>query len=137
MLSGVFRLRFEAGAFALGHILWKQGLKWLLLATVAEVPPTVLMSLNLNDISDTVDDYNVDCCNKDVPLSYRLCLSGKFTQRSPNWAHAVRITGPLWDRPAQRDGGVRAYGRRQVSDDIDGSCFVHYWQYRPRMGITK
>jgi len=50
MLSGVLRLRLEAvGAFDLGHILWKQGLNWLLLATVAEVPPLVLMYLDLNE----------------------------------------------------------------------------------------
>ncbi|KAF8496192.1 hypothetical protein F5888DRAFT_1890194 [Russula emetica] len=46
MLSGVLRLRLEAvGAFDLGHILWKQGLNWLLLATVAEVPPLFLQSI--------------------------------------------------------------------------------------------
>lgn len=49
MLSGVLRLRLEAGVFDFGHILWKQGLNWLLLATVAEVPPSVLMCLNLNE----------------------------------------------------------------------------------------
>ncbi|KAI0299462.1 hypothetical protein BC826DRAFT_33233 [Russula brevipes] len=35
--------------FALGHLLWKQGVIWLLLATVAEVPPTMFVFLNLND----------------------------------------------------------------------------------------
>ncbi|KAF8487391.1 hypothetical protein DFH94DRAFT_25610 [Russula ochroleuca] len=49
MLIGLLRLRREGGgAFALGRTLWKQGLIWLLLATVAEVPSTVLMILNLN-----------------------------------------------------------------------------------------
>jgi len=50
MIGGVFRLRLEAaGAFDLGYILWKQGLIWLFLATVSEVPPSVLMCLNLNE----------------------------------------------------------------------------------------
>ncbi|KAF8487392.1 hypothetical protein DFH94DRAFT_25666 [Russula ochroleuca] len=49
MLIGFLRLRREGGgAFALGRTLWRQGLIWLLLATVAEVPPTVLIILNLN-----------------------------------------------------------------------------------------
>ncbi|KAF8487381.1 hypothetical protein DFH94DRAFT_24739 [Russula ochroleuca] len=49
MLTGLLRLHFEAGgSFALGRTLWKQGLIWLLLATVAEVPSAVLMILNLN-----------------------------------------------------------------------------------------
>jgi hypothetical protein len=46
MLIGLLPLR--GGAFALGRKLWKQGLIWLLLATVAEVPPTVLVILDLN-----------------------------------------------------------------------------------------
>jgi len=50
MLVGVFRLRLKTvGTFDLGHILWKQGLIWLLLATVSEVPPSVLMCLDLNE----------------------------------------------------------------------------------------
>jgi hypothetical protein len=49
MLIGLLRLRREAGdAFALGRTLWKQGLIWLLFATVAEVPSTVFLILNLN-----------------------------------------------------------------------------------------
>ncbi|KAF8487402.1 hypothetical protein DFH94DRAFT_26034 [Russula ochroleuca] len=49
MLIGLLRLRREGGgAFALGRTLWKQGLIWLLLATIAEVPPVVLLILNLN-----------------------------------------------------------------------------------------
>lgn len=33
-----------------------------------------LTRLHNTDISDTVDDHSVNCCNKDVSLSYRLCL---------------------------------------------------------------
>jgi len=50
MLVGLLRLRRRGGGmFALGHLLWKQGVIWLLLATVAEVPPTMFVFLNLND----------------------------------------------------------------------------------------
>ncbi|KAI0281967.1 hypothetical protein BGY98DRAFT_1094578 [Russula aff. rugulosa BPL654] len=48
MLVGLFRLRREGTAFGAGRILWNQGLIWLSLATVAEVPSTVLMCLYLN-----------------------------------------------------------------------------------------
>jgi len=49
MLIGLIRMRSGGGGiFDLGRILWKQGLIWLLVATVAEVPPTVYMILDLN-----------------------------------------------------------------------------------------
>jgi len=50
MLVGLLRLRRRGGGtFQLGHLLWKQGVIWFLLATVAEVPPTVFIFLDLND----------------------------------------------------------------------------------------
>jgi len=49
MLVGLIRIRqYGGGAFGLGRLLWKQGVIWLLLATIAEVPPTVFICLNLN-----------------------------------------------------------------------------------------
>ncbi|KAN0141805.1 hypothetical protein V8E53_000267 [Lactarius tabidus] len=49
MLFGLLSLRRKGSMFSLGQLLWKQGLIWLLLATIAEVPPAVFISLNLND----------------------------------------------------------------------------------------
>ncbi|KAF8256866.1 hypothetical protein EI94DRAFT_152497 [Lactarius quietus] len=49
MLVGLLRLRVHGTMFALGQFLWKQGLIWLFLATVSEVPAAVFASLNLND----------------------------------------------------------------------------------------
>ncbi|KAN0118624.1 hypothetical protein V8E52_005047 [Russula decolorans] len=49
VLIGLLRLHGSGGSFALGRLLWKQGVIWLLIATVAEVPPTVFIALNLND----------------------------------------------------------------------------------------
>jgi len=48
MLVGLFRLRRHGSSFGLNQVLWRQGVLWLLLATVAEVPPTVFILLNLN-----------------------------------------------------------------------------------------
>ncbi|KAH9984375.1 hypothetical protein BJV77DRAFT_194090 [Russula vinacea] len=49
MLIGLLRLRLgRDGAFVLGSFLWKQGLIWLLIATVAEAPSLVLVLLDLN-----------------------------------------------------------------------------------------
>ncbi|KAH9956515.1 hypothetical protein BC827DRAFT_751872 [Russula dissimulans] len=49
MLIGLLRLRCnEHGAFSMGRLLWRQGLIWLFIVTVFEVPAVVLMSLNLN-----------------------------------------------------------------------------------------
>jgi len=50
MLLGLFRMRRDAGgSMALGRLLWNQGVIWLILATLAEVTPTVFIFLNLND----------------------------------------------------------------------------------------
>ncbi|KAI0316407.1 hypothetical protein OF83DRAFT_1084284 [Amylostereum chailletii] len=47
MLIGLLRRR-EARKFGLWQILWTQGLIWLVLATIAEVPSVVFIGLNLN-----------------------------------------------------------------------------------------
>jgi len=53
MLVGLLRLRCNGrGAFGLGHLLWQQGVIWTFLATAAEVPPAVMIVLNLNDPLD-------------------------------------------------------------------------------------
>ncbi|KAH9984322.1 hypothetical protein BJV74DRAFT_587430 [Russula compacta] len=50
MVVGLLRLRYHSdGAFKLGRLLWKQGVMWLLIATAVEVPPTILIILNLNE----------------------------------------------------------------------------------------
>jgi len=55
MLIGLLRLRLDGGGMlSLGRILWKQGVVWLFFATVAEVPPVVFLSLDLNEALNTV-----------------------------------------------------------------------------------
>ncbi|KAF8256865.1 hypothetical protein EI94DRAFT_1836410 [Lactarius quietus] len=49
MLVGLLRLRIHGTMFALGKFLWNQGLIWLFLATISEVPAAVFVSLNLNE----------------------------------------------------------------------------------------
>ncbi|KAN0120502.1 hypothetical protein V8E52_004329 [Russula decolorans] len=50
MLVGLFRLPFVSDdAFDIKRVLQNQGLIWLLLAIVCEIPPTVFICLNLND----------------------------------------------------------------------------------------
>jgi hypothetical protein len=49
MFIGLLHLGFhERSAFGLGRLLWRQGLIWLLVATIAEVLPSVFICLNLN-----------------------------------------------------------------------------------------
>jgi len=49
MFFGLLRLGFnERSAFGLGRLVWKQGIIWLLAATIAEVLPAVFLYLNLN-----------------------------------------------------------------------------------------
>jgi len=50
MLVGLFRLRLQvSNPSSLGRLLWTQGIIWILLAAVAEVPAAVFICLNLND----------------------------------------------------------------------------------------
>ncbi|KAH9956523.1 hypothetical protein BC827DRAFT_1270889 [Russula dissimulans] len=50
MLVGLLRLGFhERSAFGMGRLMWRQGLIWLLIATLAEVPTAVFICLDLND----------------------------------------------------------------------------------------
>ncbi|KAH9962368.1 hypothetical protein BC827DRAFT_1154908 [Russula dissimulans] len=49
MLIGLLRLRHRGGGrFDLGRLLWKQGVIYLLVATIAEIPPVVSIYLDLN-----------------------------------------------------------------------------------------
>jgi len=51
MLVGLLRMRiYGGGTLHLGRLLWTQGIIWLLLATIAGVPPAVFISLDLNDM---------------------------------------------------------------------------------------
>ncbi|KAI0315763.1 hypothetical protein OF83DRAFT_1084733 [Amylostereum chailletii] len=47
MLVGLFRRR-EASRFGVWKMLWKQGLVWMVLATVAELPSVIFLSYNFN-----------------------------------------------------------------------------------------
>jgi len=49
MLVGLLRLRFHGGGtFGLARLLLKQGVIWITLATLAEIPPAILLIVNLN-----------------------------------------------------------------------------------------
>jgi len=48
MLVGSLRLRHDGGGTLTG-LLWRQGVIWLSIAIATEIPPGVLMILNLND----------------------------------------------------------------------------------------
>jgi len=50
VLVGLLRLHSDGlGTYGIGRLLWKQGVMWILLATIAEVPPAVLVTMDLND----------------------------------------------------------------------------------------
>ncbi|KAH9985091.1 hypothetical protein BJV77DRAFT_1071623 [Russula vinacea] len=48
ILAGLFALRSRGGG-TLAHLLWKQGVIWLALGAIAEVPPLVFTVLHMND----------------------------------------------------------------------------------------
>ncbi|KAI0287065.1 hypothetical protein BC826DRAFT_77709 [Russula brevipes] len=50
MFLGLLRMRlYRSDTLALGRLMWKQGVLWVLLAVIIEIPPTVFVCLNLND----------------------------------------------------------------------------------------
>jgi hypothetical protein len=52
MLIGLLRLRCnEHGAFSMGRLLWRQGLIWLFVVTVFEVPAVVSVEIYALDLS--------------------------------------------------------------------------------------
>jgi len=58
MLVGLLRLRYHGNdMFGLTQVLWKQGVIWLLLALVAEIPPVVFIILKLNVSFDTMFQF--------------------------------------------------------------------------------
>jgi len=55
VLVGLLRLRRNGGGrFGLGQLLWTQGVIWLLFSLASEIPPVVLISLNLNEAIDAM-----------------------------------------------------------------------------------
>ncbi|VDC03651.1 unnamed protein product [Peniophora sp. CBMAI 1063] len=50
MLTGLLRLRHDLSHSSLWQLLWNQGIVWLLLATIAEVPTVIFLWLNLNQV---------------------------------------------------------------------------------------
>ncbi|KAN0141453.1 hypothetical protein V8E53_000698 [Lactarius tabidus] len=83
MLIGLLRMRLHGTMFSLGQLLWNQGLIWLFLATVAEVPPAVFISLNLNgkinDIASlTTENNKLDLDGKTRSFQFRMFLLGRF-----------------------------------------------------------
>ncbi|KAI0281013.1 hypothetical protein BGY98DRAFT_270657 [Russula aff. rugulosa BPL654] len=55
MLVGLIRLRHRDRTFVdFEYVLWKQGIMWLIIATIAEVPQAVFQFLNANDTFKTL-----------------------------------------------------------------------------------
>ncbi|KAI9510173.1 hypothetical protein F5148DRAFT_1181223 [Russula earlei] len=51
MLVGLLHMRHSDGStFYLPRLLWKQGVMWILLATIADLLPMIFISLDLNDV---------------------------------------------------------------------------------------
>jgi len=100
MLVGLLRLR-QASRFALWKYLWTQGLIWLALATIAEVPAMVFIWLNLNQIMNlmflipevvivTIGATRMYRTLSDYTKSYR----PNSSNNSPNWFRSVKATPP-------------------------------------------
>jgi len=101
VLIGLLRLLHDGGgSFALGRLLWKQGVIWLLIATAVEVPPTVFVILNLNAslnlmfqlpsvIAMTIAATRIyrnlaDYSYGSTEISFEIC-DGKITTRKAKW----------------------------------------------------
>jgi len=59
MLRGVLRWKIDGEMGGIWWVLFTQGLAWVVIFTVAEVPPVVFISLNLNDAMDRMFTFPV------------------------------------------------------------------------------
>ncbi|KAH9956529.1 hypothetical protein BC827DRAFT_753054 [Russula dissimulans] len=96
MLIGLLRLRFhERSALGLGHLLWRQGLIWFLIATLVEVPHVVFICLDLND-----------------PFNYMLWLTSivamtiAVTRIHRHLADFSSETTDIWSEPPRRPSNL-------------------------------
>ncbi|KAN0141798.1 hypothetical protein V8E53_000260 [Lactarius tabidus] len=136
MLVGLLRMRLHGNSmFGLAEILWRQGLIWLFLATVAEVTPAVFIGLNLNGKINVIASLAIE--NNELELvggtrSFQSHVSNSRTYRDVNrcdadlsvryGAHSERTsqTNLLSARCGQPGGGGRAHVLRGLSADDDG-----------------
>ncbi|KAF8496189.1 hypothetical protein F5888DRAFT_414485 [Russula emetica] len=95
MVVGLLRLRIgEGGAFGVGRVLWNQSLIWLFLATIAEVPPTVFMILNLNDAMNIMFQCpNMVITTIAATRMYRSLMNRGTTEFSKETLGGARRTG--------------------------------------------
>jgi len=112
MLIGLLRLRFhERSALGLGHLLWKQGLIWFLIATLVEVPNVVFICLDLND-----------------PLNYMLWLTSivamtiAVTRIHRHLTDFAPETPDVWSKPSRRSSNLGVEWPRVYTDGLSFSA---------------
>ncbi|KAI0294350.1 hypothetical protein BC826DRAFT_340898 [Russula brevipes] len=77
MLVGLLHMRRDGGGtFGLSQLLWKQGLIWLLIATIAEAVPVIFIALNL-DVQ-----WNLTKQIFQAPSLYVMTIAGTRMHRS-------------------------------------------------------
>ncbi|KZV66344.1 hypothetical protein PENSPDRAFT_93953 [Peniophora sp. CONT] len=92
MLVGLWRMR-DAGRFQLWRILLNQGLFWLTLATVAELPTVIFIFLNVNPVLDTIF-YSPELICLIIGATRLYRSLAEYTQRVPPVVQAQN-SGPL------------------------------------------
>jgi len=97
--------------FDLGRLLWKQGVIYLFVATIAEIPPAVFLFLNLNDFFFSTDIGN----GSDEPPK-RMVTNTKWTTTIPPSPSRMEVTVHTscedWRCPASQTGQHAPYMTR-------------------------
>ncbi|KAN0141792.1 hypothetical protein V8E53_000254 [Lactarius tabidus] len=137
VLVGLLRLRPYGTVFGVGNILWKQGLIWLFLATVAEVLPAVFLNNELDLVGETspIQCYvsssgtyrDVNHFDADTSLFDRLHVLWVFRDLSDSEGTLVQYksqTDVLGTNRARPGGGRSAHVLRELSAGDNGSIWI-------------
>ncbi|KAI0287056.1 hypothetical protein BC826DRAFT_1189261 [Russula brevipes] len=120
MFLGLLRMGlYGSDTLALGRVMWKQGVLWVLLAVIIEVPPTVLVCLNLNDVPEALADIDVNRRNTDASRSDKFWVLGYLLRKCPKQrspAFNPKSQGYSCDTPsASPDTAGCKHGQRGIS----------------------
>jgi len=116
MLVGLLILRrHDGGTFGLSRVLWKQGVVWLALAIASEVPPLVLMVLNLNNnLNIMFDTPGLVTMIIVATRMHRYLID--FASKPPDLEHQnVKVSNLVFARPKQTDTTPTTLNRIEVT----------------------
>jgi hypothetical protein len=116
MLVGLLKLRRrDGGTFGLVRLLWKQGVIWLALATAAEIPPVVLIILDVNNqLNNIFETPTLITLTIAATRMHRSLVD--FVSRCPEVAHkGPQVSSIVFSKTKQKDSIPTALDRIEIA----------------------